>query len=65
MSGLLSVVGTLLGIVGLAMCVVTGSIRLTGAYYLGGFELITLFQAGIAMVIVACFLKLEGLERIP
>jgi len=65
MQSLLSILGTLVGIAGLAICVVCGGMRLTGAFYLAGFELITFFQAGIAMVVVACYLKLEGLERLP
>ena len=56
MDGLLLLLGRIAGVAGLALCVVAAVTRLGGAYYLGGFELATLLQAGVAVVVVGCFL---------
>ena len=47
------------------LCLVTGVTRLSGMYYLMGFQSITLFIGGIAVMLVAIFLKLQGLSLRP
>lgn len=58
MDGLLLLLGRAAGFVGLLMCVVAAVARLLGKYYLAGFQLGTMLQAGIAAVVVGCFLLL-------
>ena len=40
------------------LCIFAGVVRLAGNFYLGGFALATLLQAGIAAVVVGCFFLL-------
>jgi hypothetical protein len=39
---------------GVLICLVAGAARLSGQYWLGGFQLITLLQGGMALMIAAC-----------
>lgn len=55
MNSLLMLVGRLAGVAGLLVCIVAFGVRLTGLYFLGGFQLGTLFLAGIAAMIAGCF----------
>lgn len=55
----LDIIGTLLGIVGVLVCLLAGVFRFTGNYYLLGFETVTLFIGGIAIMVAACFAKLH------
>ena len=50
--------GRLLGVVGLAVCAVSGIARLAGRYTLDGFPVVTLFQGGIALLVAGCFFLL-------
>ena len=54
---------TVAGIVGLLICLVSGAVRLTGAYYLGGMEVMTIFDIGVAGMVLGCLLKLEVIGR--
>ena len=40
--------GWLAGIVGMALCLVGIGVRLSGAFWIGGFQVGTLLQAGVA-----------------
>jgi hypothetical protein len=62
MDRLLVVAGRALGIVGLLICLAAGLYRLTGHYHLGGFQLVTLLQAGVAGLVGGSFLILWGLS---
>ena len=56
--------GRLAGLVGVVLCVIAGAVRLSGAYWLGGFQVIALLQAGIASMVLACLcLLMVLLER--
>lgn len=55
MNSLLLLVGRLAGAAGLLLCIVAFGVRLTGVYFLGGFQLGTLLLAGIAAMIAGCF----------
>ncbi|HMV04597.1 MAG TPA: hypothetical protein PKA30_03510 [Accumulibacter sp.] len=58
MEGLLLLLGRAAGVLGLLVCVVAGAVRLSGSFYLAGFQVGTLLQTGIGLVVVACFLLL-------
>ncbi|WP_291986808.1 hypothetical protein [Candidatus Accumulibacter sp. ACC007] len=58
MDGLLLLLGRAVGFAGLLLCVVSAVARLLGNYWLAGFQLGTLLQAGIAAVVIGCFLLL-------
>jgi hypothetical protein len=65
MQSFLSVIGSLSGLAGAAICVTAGGMRVTGAFEIGGFELGTLFHVGVGLLVAACWLKLESVERLP
>lgn len=58
MEGLLLLLGRAAGLVGLLACLVAGVVRLSGKFYLAGFQVATLLQAGIGLTVVGCFLLL-------
>ncbi len=64
---LIEITGIVSGIVGLLVCLVSGVLRLSGIWVFHGFDLMTLFVAGIGLMVAACFLKLQvaGSERRP
>ncbi len=52
------------GLAGVVFYVIAGAVRLSGAYWLGGFQVITLLQAGVASMVLGCFcLLMVLLER--
>ena len=55
----IDVVGLVAGVAGLLVCLVSGALRLSGIWEFQGFDLLTLFIAGIALMVAACFLKLQ------
>lgn len=61
MNDLLLWAGRLAGAGGLLLCSVAVGVRVTGRYVLGGFELGTLLQVGMAGMVAACFLLLTVL----
>jgi hypothetical protein len=54
MQGLLIWVGRLAGIVGFLVVVAAVAGRLLGVYRLGGFEVGTILQAGMASILIGC-----------
>lgn len=50
--------GNGVGVIGVAVCAVSGIVRLGGAYTLAGAELGTLFLLGTALMVFACLTKL-------
>ena len=59
MQKLIQVIGNIAGILGIAVCLVTGIMRLSGHAVVFGFEAITLFIGGIALMVMACLVKLQ------
>ena len=57
----LNILGSFFGIFGLIVCAVSGIARIIGSYHMGGYEAMTLFVAGMGLLVLACFLKLESL----
>jgi len=56
---MLSNIATVAGIAGVVICLLAGVIRLMGGYYFVGFEILTLFNIGVAAMVFGCLLKLE------
>ncbi|MBL8223820.1 MAG: hypothetical protein JNM50_00705 [Chromatiales bacterium] len=66
MNGWLSPAGNVAGIAGAVLCAITGAGRLLGYYDVGGLGLITIFLAGIGLMVFACLLKLQLIaSRLP
>ncbi len=56
---ILLLLGRAAGLGGMLLCLVAAAVRLAGGgYYLWTFQLVTLLQAGIAALVVGCFLLL-------
>ena len=58
MNDLLLWVGRLAGVVGLVVCAAAGLLRLSGAFFVGGFQVGTMLLAGTALLISGCFFLL-------
>lgn len=54
MENLLLWIGRLAGLVGILVCAAAFCARVTGTWTLGSFQVGTLFQAGMAAMILAC-----------
>jgi hypothetical protein len=54
MEALLLWIGRVAGISGAVVCGLAGGIRLTGQHWFGGFQLATLLEAGMALMVLAC-----------
>ena len=63
MNNLMLMVGRLAGLGGLLLCIVSFGARMTGKYFLAGFQVGTLLQAGIAIMVVGCFCLLWTLAK--
>ena len=58
MENLLVMLGRLAGIAGAVLCLVAGFARILGYFYLGGFSVASLLQAGMGGLLIGCFLLL-------
>jgi hypothetical protein len=63
MNDVLLWLGRLAGVAGLAVCAVAGLARVSGAYWLGAFQVGTLLLGGIALLAAGCFLLLLFVTR--
>ena len=63
MGQVLQWVGNLAGIAGIVFCLFAGMVRLAGQFQFLGYEVRTLFLGGIALMVMACLIKLYQLER--
>lgn len=63
MKNTISLVGNVSGALGIAICLVAGIARITGKFHLGGFEAMTLFNGGVALMVAACLFKLHAMEQ--
>ena len=59
----LILLGSVSGIFGALICLIAGLTRITGFYYLAGYQATTVFNAGMALMIFACLLKLNTLSK--
>jgi len=62
MQKVLALIGSITGIAGILLCLIGGLTRVGGAYYLGGYEVTTLFSAGTGLMIFACLARLEEMR---
>jgi hypothetical protein len=65
MERLLAWVGNLAAAAGVLVCLITGVVRLGGAYRIVGFELETLFMVGIGLMVMGILAKLQGSSTSP
>jgi hypothetical protein len=63
MQELLVWVGRLAGVAGVALCAVAVVARLVKAYWLGGFQVGTLLQIGVAGMVLGCLCFLAALTE--
>ena len=55
--------GWIAGVVGALVCIFGVGARLTGAFWIGGFQTGTLLQAGVAAMVFGCFCLLAVLTH--
>jgi hypothetical protein len=58
-NNLLGILGNIVAAVGIGVCAVAGVARILGSYYVMGFEAITLFIGGTALMVFAALIKLH------
>ncbi|MEW6984465.1 hypothetical protein AAD001_17590 [Colwelliaceae bacterium 6471] len=58
MDTLIEKLGYFCAIVGFLFCALAGGVRLAGMFSILSFEAITLLQAGIALMVFACMIRL-------
>ena len=59
MNDLLKISGNIAAILGILVCLVSGGARAIGQYYVAGFEAMTLFNVGVALMVAAIIAKVE------
>ena len=62
MQQLLNLAGSIAGVLGILVCTAGGLARVSGLYYVTGFESTTLFMVGTGVMVFACLVKLEVLQ---
>ena len=63
MNDVLVLLGRAAGIAGLVVCAAAALVRLSGAYWIGGFQVGTLLLAGTALLGAGCFFLLVVATR--
>ncbi len=63
MDNMLGIVGNIAGALGILVCAVAGIFRLSGSFYVFGYEAQTLFIGGIALMVMACLAKLHQIAK--
>ena len=61
MQQLLKLAGSVAGVVGVLLCAIAGLARVSGLYYLAGFEATAIFMVGTGIMVFACLIRLEQL----
>jgi type IV secretory pathway VirB2 component (pilin) len=62
MNKYIELIGNFAAIIGILFCLAAGLIRVSGNYFIFGFETQTLFLASIAIMVFACLVKLHVLS---
>ena len=62
MNKYIELIGNIAAIIGVLVCLVAGLIRLSGNYFIFGFETQTFFLVSIAIMVFACLAKLHVLS---
>jgi len=60
MKDLLKTGGNIIAIMGVLICLVSGGARAAGQYYVMGFEAMTLFNVGVALMVAAILAKVHN-----
>ena len=60
MNGALRAGGTTVGAIGALACLLAGVARVTGAFWLGEFQVMTVFDVGVGLMVFGCMLLLLG-----
>jgi len=63
MEKLISNLGSAIAILGFILCAVAGGARLMGMFHVSSYEAMTLLQAGAALMVAACMLRLYFPEK--
>lgn len=63
MNRILELAGVITGWLGILLCLISGGARIAGMFYFSGFQTITLFMGGMALMLSSCVLKLEVLNQ--
>jgi len=50
--------------IGILICLISGIVRISGSSYLAGFESLTLFTGGMALMLFGALLKLESIHHL-
>jgi hypothetical protein len=61
MRQLLTLSGHITAVLGVLLCALSGLSRVSGVYYLAGYESTTVFTVGTGLMVFACLVKLETL----
>ena len=64
MGKMLDLLGNVAGVTGIIVCTLAGASRLLGSHYLLGFESVTLFNGGMALMVMSCLVKLHQLAGV-
>ncbi len=59
MDNVIDIIRKIAALTGIAVCLVAGVARLTGAFYIAGFETMTLFDGGVGLMVFSCVAKLH------
>lgn len=59
----LTLAGNMVAALGILACLVAGTARIGGVYYIAGFQLGTLFLVGTALMVAGLLAKLHAVER--
>ena len=57
----LNILSIIAGVAGIVLCVIAVLFRLSGNYYVANVETMTLFNVGLAGMVLGCLLKLQFL----
>ena len=60
MNKTLEILGSIVGAVGILICLVAGLNRLTVGYYIMGHETVTYFIVGMALMVMGCLAFLQS-----
>ena len=61
MHQLLTLTGSIAAVIGIVLCAISGLARISGLFYLGGYQATTIFAVGTGVMVFACLVKLETL----
>lgn len=62
MNKVIDIIGNVVGVSGILVCLLAGVARISGSFYVIGFEAVTLFIGGISLMVAACLAKLHLLQ---